>query len=71
MNRVDIPQSWTPDQALAVVAFLERVIAEIWAAHGRPMRDRIYQLSELLEVERPPAPNPNPPSTDPDDDIPF
>lgn len=38
MNDPTLPDPWTGDEALLVVAFLERVIADVWAQHGAAMK---------------------------------
>lgn len=46
---VEIPDYWSPDEALTIVAFLRRLTSAIWAAYGPAMAD-------LLCRSRPPTP---------------
>lgn len=55
MKHVPIPDDWSPDQALAVAAFLERVIDAIWRAHGPEMAQA---LADPRPRWRPPRPRP-------------
>lgn len=41
---ITIPDHWTPDDALAVVSFLQRIVEAVWAAHGRAMNYRLHQV---------------------------
>jgi hypothetical protein len=45
MTTVRIPDNWNGDEALAVVAFLERVIAAIWKTHA-PQMSRELERAE-------------------------
>jgi len=58
-----IPESWTPEEALVIAAFLEQVVGAIWRTHGRAMAQHLQRVRMLAEVGCP--------ETAGVDDIPF
>lgn len=42
---VEIPMTWTPDQALAVFEFLDELKEKIWMRYG-------YQIQSLLQEQQ-------------------
>lgn len=42
-----IPKHWSAEEALTVVAFLEKTIGEIWWTHGKVMEGH-YSRNEYL-----------------------
>jgi hypothetical protein len=62
LRPIDLPDHWTPDQALAVFQILELMRDQLWAAYGTQI-----QLA-LRQDQRNPDP-PSPPSAL--DDPPF
>lgn len=85
MKHVTIPNEWSGEEALKLVAFLERVIEAVWRAHGREMGYHLEYLHTALfrppyvkplrPLEKAPAPRVGPaiPASngDYDDDIPW
>ena len=41
-----IPEGWSPDDALTVVSFLQRISDAIWATHGAAMSYRLHQACQ-------------------------
>jgi hypothetical protein len=66
-----IPDDWTTDEAIAVVAFLEHVISAIWSAHGDKMGDRLLDPTQWTPWPPPDLDVACTAEDDPEDDIPF
>jgi len=65
LRTAEIPEYWTPEQALAVWELLNEVADRIWARYEIP-------LVELIRADRQPEDlNSQPDLFDPDDSIPF
>jgi len=62
-EQIQIPSSWTPQQAASILELVEALAEAIWRAHG----DAITQCNEELYG---PPPTPHRPN-DEHDDIPF
>jgi len=70
MNTVEIPDDWTPEESLTVVAFLQNIIDAVWDKHSEQMsqhEDRLERLRRPLilntsELRR---------RTEPDYNLPF
>lgn len=56
MRHPHVPEDWTAEMALDVVAFLDEVIQTIWDIHGRQMGLYLEYRAEQLA----PAPTPTP-----------
>ena len=55
MKTISIPEDWTAEEALSVVAFLEHLVAAVWSEHA----DAMVEHSERLErLRRPVASHP-------------
>jgi len=57
---IDIPDDWTPEQALAVCELLHDIICAIWDAYTEPlaqlcqreaMRDAVRELEQLYDTD--------------------
>ena len=66
MKPVPIPEHWTAEEALGIVAFLEGIVEAIWFVHGRQMG---YHLRDKSPPVDPPDPIRHPNFGD--DTIPF
>jgi len=69
---IDIPNDWTPEQAMTVLEFLDTVMISLWCLYGDDIHrhQRDVQLPQsLLDAlgldETPPPPG------EPDDEVPF
>ncbi|MBC8426159.1 hypothetical protein H8E07_18755 [bacterium] len=47
MRTIDIPDDWTAEEALTVVAFLEHLVDAVWAEHGDAMAEHSERLDRL------------------------
>jgi hypothetical protein len=75
MNRPDvslpIPSCWTPEEAMAFLAFLDQLITAIWRAYGDKMAPHLARVQYLArapitlgihdhpELDRPSDPDPD------------
>lgn len=41
-----LPDSWSPDQALAVADFCDRICSIIWDAYGEEMLARLHDIAK-------------------------
>jgi hypothetical protein len=64
MTTVQIPQHWSPEQALAVWEFLDELSGRVWNRYE-------LQLTELLHADLEQDDDTQPDLFDPDDTIPF
>ena len=65
---VEVATSWSPDQALAVVALLDSIASAIWHTHGDAMNHLIAKQGRSLIADRAWTIRAPPPV---DDDLPF
>jgi len=54
MKHVNVPEHWSPREALAVAAFLERVAEAIWRAHGPDMALHMAVPEAIARLRPPP-----------------
>lgn len=59
-ERIEVPTTWTPEEAITILGFVDGLLDAIWHAYSPVIRRH--------ERERLEAP---PPEDDPDDDLPF
>jgi len=45
-----VPEHWSPEEALRIVALLEELIGAIWDVHGYAMGTRLQQHYEALDA---------------------
>jgi hypothetical protein len=54
MNRLDIslpiPSCWTPEEAMAFLAFLDQLITAIWRAYGDKMAPHLSRVQYLARA---------------------
>jgi hypothetical protein len=54
MNRPDIslpiPSCWTPEEAMAFLAFLDQLISAIWRAYGDKMAPHLSRVQYLARA---------------------
>jgi hypothetical protein len=65
MTRQQIPDYWSPEEALAVYAFIDDLLARIWASYGL----RIQELCAREHITRHDFSQPD--LFAPDDPLPF
>ncbi|MDA1266877.1 MAG: hypothetical protein O2816_17490 [Planctomycetota bacterium] len=61
-ERIEVPTTWTPEEAITILGFVDGLLDAIWHAYGPVIRRH-------EELHGPPPP-PDCPEADPDD-IPF
>jgi hypothetical protein len=67
MKHVKIPASWSSEEAIAVVNFLDDVIRAVWRQHGKKIFDELSADDVELRSDIA-APRPDEPT---DDTLPF
>jgi hypothetical protein len=67
-HAVSIPTTWTAEQAVTVVDFLDTLLSVIWELHGDAMAEVIAEQSRRLIAEQEYEACA---AAQPDDDVPF
>ena len=65
---LDVSTTWSPEQALAVVSFLDAIASAIWQLHGDAMNELIAEQGRRLVAEQVWTLRDAPPV---EDDLPF
>jgi hypothetical protein len=55
MNRLDVPTSWSPEQALLIAGLLDTLLSAIWQTYGRDMAALLERDSLPITADEDPS----------------